>query len=123
MPTSHDKVNLADKFARFSEHWSPKSVGTVDDYEVKLVKLAGDFVWHKHDAEDELFLVIEGELTIALRDRDVVLGPGEFFVVPKGVEHKPSATRECKVMLFERQGVVNTGDAPPSALTNAVERI
>ena len=118
-----DKVNLAEKFAAFSEHWSPKIVGTVDDYEIKVVKVQGDFVWHKHDAEDELFLVIEGELTIALRDRDVTLGPGEFFVVPKGVEHKPGAATECKMLLLERKGVVNTGDAEESALTNAAERI
>jgi mannose-6-phosphate isomerase-like protein (cupin superfamily) len=118
-----DKVNLAEKFAAFSEHWSPKIVGSVDDYEIKLVKVEGDFVWHKHDAEDELFLVMEGELTISLRDRDVVLGPGEFFVVPQGKEHKPSAAMECKVLLLERRGVLNTGDAEDSALTNASERI
>jgi mannose-6-phosphate isomerase-like protein (cupin superfamily) len=118
-----DKVNLAEKFAAFSEHWSPKIVGAVDDYEIKLVKVEGDFVWHAHADEDELFLVIEGELTIALRDRDVTLGPGEFFVVPKGIEHKPSAAAECKMLLLERRGVLNTGDAQDSALTNAVERI
>ena len=118
-----DKVDLAEKFAAFSEHWSPKIVGTVDDYEIKLVKVEGEFVWHKHDNEDELFLVIEGELTIALRDRDVVLGPGEFFVVPRGVEHKPSAAAECKMLLFERSSVLNTGDAADSALTNAAVTI
>jgi mannose-6-phosphate isomerase-like protein (cupin superfamily) len=118
-----DKVNLAEKFAAISEHWSPKIVGAVDDYEIKVVKVAGDFVWHSHADEDELFLVIEGELTIALRDRDVTLGPGEFFVVPKGVEHKPSAATECKMLLLERKGVVNTGDAEESDLTNAAERI
>jgi mannose-6-phosphate isomerase-like protein (cupin superfamily) len=118
-----DKVNLAEKFAAFSEHWSPKIVGAVDDYEIKLVKVEGDFVWHSHAEEDELFLVIEGELTIALRDRDVTLRPGEFFVVPKGVEHKPSAAAECKVLLLERKGAVNTGDAKESDLTNAAQRI
>jgi mannose-6-phosphate isomerase-like protein (cupin superfamily) len=118
-----DKVNLTEKFAAFSEHWSPKIVGAIDDYEIKLVKVEGDFVWHAHADEDELFLVIEGELTIALRDRDVTLGPGEFFVVPKGVEHKPSASTECKMLLLERKGVVNTGDAAERALTNAAERI
>ena len=118
-----DKVNLAEKFAAFGEHWSPKIVGTVDDYEIKLVKVEGEFVWHKHDDEDELFLVIEGELTIALRDRDIVLRPGELFVVPRGVEHKPSAAAECKILLLERKGVLNTGDAVNSALANAAERI
>jgi mannose-6-phosphate isomerase-like protein (cupin superfamily) len=116
-----DKVNLAQKLALFSEHWSPKVVGQVDDYEIKLVKVAGDFVWHKHDAEDELFLVLDGELTIALRDREVVLGAGEFFVVPRGMEHKPSAEAECQMLLFERKGVVNTGDAAPSAKTAQTE--
>jgi len=118
-----DKVNLAEKFAAFSEHWSPKIVGAVDDYEIKLVKVEGEFVWHKHDTEDELFLVIEGALTIALRDREVVLGPSEFFVVPKGTEHKLSAATECKMLLLERSGVLNTGDAAESALTSAAERI
>ena len=113
------KVNLAEKFAHFREHWSPKVVGRVDDYEVKLVKVAGDFVWHSHPEEDELFLVVEGALTIHLRDRDVALGAGEFFIVPRGVEHKPSAAEECKVLLLERRGVVNTGDAETSALTQA----
>ena len=112
-----DKVNLAEKFAAFSEHWSPRVVGEVDDYEIKLVKVQGDFVWHKHDAEDELFLVVDGALDIELRDRTVTLGPGEFFVVPKGTEHRPRADRECRILLLERRGVINTGDAEEGALT------
>jgi len=120
---SRDKVNLAKKFAAFSEHWSPKIVGAVDDYEIKLAKVEGDFVWHKHDNEDELFLVVDGQLTISMRDRVVKLDPGEFFVVPKGVEHKPSASAECKILLLERRGVVNTGDASPGELTNVAERL
>lgn len=117
-----DPVNLAAKFAEFSERWSPKIVGRVDDYDVKIVKLEGEFVWHKHDDEDEMFLVVDGEMSIEMRDRKVSLTAGEMFVVPRGVEHKPFAERECQALLFERRGVVNTGDAPASALTNeAVE--
>ncbi len=118
-----EKVNLAEKFALFSEPWSPKVVGELDDYEIKLVKLQGDFVWHKHDAEDELFLVVEGEMTIQLRDRDVELRAGEFFVVPKGIEHKPFAEQECRVLLFERKGVLNTGDAESDKTVKELERI
>jgi mannose-6-phosphate isomerase-like protein (cupin superfamily) len=117
-----DKVNLAEKFTLFDEPWSPKIVGSVDDYEVKLAKLEGDFVWHKHDDADELFLVVEGSFRMDFRGRQVTLGPGEMIVVPRGVEHKPYAERECRVMLLERKGTVNTGDAEAGALTNeAVE--
>ena len=112
-----DKVNLAEKLAAFSEHWSPKVVGELDDYEIKLVKVQGDFVWHKHDDEDELFLVIEGQLDIEMRDRAITLGPGEFFVVPKGTEHKPHAAAECLALLLEKRGVINTGDAETGDLT------
>lgn len=104
-----EKVSLAEKFAQFDDRWSPKLVGTVDDYDVKLVKVAGAFTWHKHDDEDEMFFVIDGRLTIQLRDRDIDLREGEFFVVPRGVEHCPRADSEARVMLFERRGVVNTG--------------
>jgi len=113
-----DKVNIAEKFATFDTHWDPKVVGEIDDYEVKLVKLQGDFVWHKHDDEDEMFFVVEGTLEMAF------LGPGEMIVVPKGIEHKPSADEECRVMLFERKGVINTGDAAETELTRrTLERI
>ncbi|MGE0733290.1 MAG: cupin domain-containing protein [Alphaproteobacteria bacterium] len=105
-----DKVNLADKFARFADQWSPKIVGAVDDYEIKLVKLQGEFVWHHHAEVDEMFLVCKGSMIIHLRDRDVNLNEGEFFVVPRGVEHLPEAAEECSVLLFERKGTVNTGD-------------
>ncbi|SOC54381.1 cupin domain-containing protein [Ornithinimicrobium cerasi] len=106
-----DLVDLSEMFARFSEHWSPKLVARLNDYEVKLVKVEGDFVWHTHDDTDELFLVVAGQLTIQLRDRDVVLGPGQLFVVPRGVEHCPRADAEVKALLIEPTGVVNTGDA------------
>jgi len=118
-----NKVNLAEKFALFSEHWSPKRVAGVDDYDVKLVKVQGDFVWHKHDEEDELFLVVKGRLAIDFRDHRVELDAGEMIVVPRGVEHKPFAEEECEILLLERRGVVNTGDAAESDLTAVVEQI
>jgi mannose-6-phosphate isomerase-like protein (cupin superfamily) len=104
-------VDLAEKLSLFSEHWSPKVVARLNDYEIKLVKLKGEFVWHTHEDTDELFLVIEGSLTIQLRDGDVTLGPGQLFVVPRGVEHCPIAEGDVSVMLIEPEGVVNTGDA------------
>jgi mannose-6-phosphate isomerase-like protein (cupin superfamily) len=104
-------VNLENKFARFSEHWSPKIIARLNDYHVKAVKLQGEFVWHKHDQTDELFLVTKGSLVIRFRDHEVTLGPGELPVVPKGVEHLPVAEEECEVLLIEPAGTVNTGDA------------
>lgn len=104
-------IDLAQKFSLFTEHWSPKVVARLNDYEIKLVKLQGEFVWHSHDETDELFLVINGELTIQLRDGDVTLGPGQLFVVPRGVEHCPIAAGEVHAMLIEPAGVVNTGEA------------
>jgi len=118
-----DKVNLAEKFARFSEHWSPKIVGQVDDYEIKLAKLQGEFVWHKHDDADELFLVTKGQLTIRLRDGEVALAAGELFVVPRGVEHQPAAENECEILLFERKGLVNTGEVVEARTVARPERI
>jgi mannose-6-phosphate isomerase-like protein (cupin superfamily) len=104
-------VNLEEKFARFSEHWSPKILARLNDYHVKAVKLLGEFVWHRHDQTDELFLVTRGRLMIRLRDRDVTIGAGELLVVPKGVEHMPVAEQECEVLLIEPAGTPNTGDA------------
>lgn len=105
-----DKVNLADKFALFSEHWSPKIVGELNGQHVKLAKFEGEFVWHKHDHEDELFFIVEGVLKIEFRDKTVTLEKGEFMIVPKGVEHKPVAESEVWVMLFEPATTLNTGD-------------
>jgi len=107
-------VDLADKLGLFSEHWSPKVVARLNDYEIKLAKLKGEFVWHTHDDTDELFLVIEGTLTIQLRDaagveQSVILGAGQLYVVPRGVEHRPIADGDVSVMLIEPAGVVNTG--------------
>jgi len=113
------RISLADKLATFSDHWSPKVVETVDGYDVKLVKVQGDFVWHKHDDEDEMFLVLKGRFRVDFRDRQVEIGPGEMIVVPKGAEHKPYASEECELLVFERRGVVNTGDAPQSERTIA----
>jgi mannose-6-phosphate isomerase-like protein (cupin superfamily) len=104
-------VNLEEKFARFSEQWNPKILAKLNDYHIKAVKLQGEFVWHKHDETDELFLVTKGSLVIRFRDQDVALGPGELLVVPKGVEHMPVAEEECEVLLIEPAGTLNTGDA------------
>ena len=104
-------INLKDKLSRFAEHWSPRVIAEVNDYQLKLAKLQGEFVWHRHADTDEAFLVLEGELTIEFRDGRVDLKPGELYVVPCGVEHKPRAERECRVLLIEPRGVMNTGDA------------
>jgi len=106
----HDVINFTEKFAKFSEHWSPRVIAEMNDYQFKLVKVSGEFVWHEHPDTDEVFIVIAGTLNIEFRDRTINLQTGEMFVVPKGVEHKPTATSECKVMIIEPKGVVNTGD-------------
>lgn len=113
-------VNISDKLAGFSELWSQKTVARLNDYEVKLAKLHGEFVWHSHEDTDELFLVLDGRLTIQLRDGDVVLSPGELFVVPRGVEHCPVADEETAILLFEPVGTMNTGDAG-GPMTKATE--
>ncbi|MDQ0913281.1 mannose-6-phosphate isomerase-like protein (cupin superfamily) [Streptomyces canus] len=120
MSNSAVPVNLADKLAQFSELWSQKKVAVLNDYEVKLAKLKGEFVWHTHEDTDELFLVISGRLTIQLRDGDVVVEPGELFVVPRGVEHCPLAEEETAILLFEPAGTINTGDAG-GPMTKAAE--
>jgi len=104
-------INFREKLAKFSEHWSPKVIAQMNDYQFKLVKIQGEFVWHSHDETDEVFIVIDGEMSIELRDGRVELKAGEMFVVPKGVEHKPVANGECQMMLVEPAGTVNTGDA------------
>jgi len=108
---SNKPIDLAEKLSAFADHWSPKVVARLNDYEIKVVKVQGEFVWHTHDDTDELFLVIDGELTIQLRDDDVTLRKGQLFVVPRGVEHCPIAAGEVHAMLIEPVGVVNTGDA------------
>lgn len=114
-------INLDERFSRFSEQWSPKVIARLNDCDVKIVRLHGEFVWHTHDDTDELFLVLDGELTIQLRDGDVVLRAGELYVVPRGVEHCPRADSEVRAMLLEPAGVVNTGDAGGPYTTVAVE--
>ena len=105
------KVNFRDKLSKFSDQWTPKVIAEMNDYQFKLVKIEGDFVWHEHDDTDEAFIVIEGSMRIEFEDGSVELEEGEMYVVPKGVRHKPCADSECKVMLVEPRGVVNTGEA------------
>ena len=108
---SYLPINIEEKFAKFSEPYSPRVIAEMNDYQFKLVRTQGEFVWHDHPDTDEVFIVIEGELDILFRDGKVTLKTGEIFVIPRGVEHKPVAQGECKVMLIEPRGVVNTGDA------------
>jgi len=105
-----DKVTLASKFASFSEHWSPKIVGELNGQHVKIVKFVGEFVWHHHDDEDEMFLVHRGRFRMELRDREIELQAGDFLIVPRGVEHRPVADQEVEVILFEPAGTLNTGN-------------
>ena len=104
------KINLAEKFSLFSETWSPRIVAALNGQHVKLAKIEGEFDWHHHENEDELFLVVKGSMSIKLRDRDVELSEGEFFVVPRGVEHTPVAAQEAHILLFEPAGTLNTGN-------------
>lgn len=107
---THPSINLQHKLYLFSEQWTPKVIAEMNDYQFKVVRIEGDFIWHSHADTDEAFLVIEGQLRIDLRDGAVLLGPGELYVVPKGVEHKPYAEREVKMLLIEPRGVLNTGE-------------
>jgi mannose-6-phosphate isomerase-like protein (cupin superfamily) len=106
----YSAINLKEKLNKFSEHWSPKIIAQMNDYHFKLVKFQGDFVWHSHGDTDEVFIVLDGAMRIDFRDGKVELRAGEMFVVPRGVEHKPFAERECKIMLIEPAGTINTGD-------------
>jgi mannose-6-phosphate isomerase-like protein (cupin superfamily) len=114
-----EKVNLAQKLRLFDEHWQPKIVARINDNDVRIVKVKGEFVWHKHDDTDDFFLVLQGHLTIQLRDRNVELDEGEMFVVPRGVEHCPRADEEASVLLIEPAGTINTGDAAGPMTTEA----
>jgi len=106
-----EAINFIDKFTKFADHWSPRVIAEMNDYQFKLAKVVGEFVWHDHPDTDEVFIVIEGVLDIEFRDGEVTLGSGEMFVIPKGVEHKPKADSECKIMIVEPKGVINTGDS------------
>ena len=118
-----DKVNLLQKFSLFGEQWEPKIVGDLNDHQVKVVKFQGDFVWHQHENEDELFLVIRGRMRMGLRTGDVELGEGELFIVPKGTEHRPSADEECWVVLMEPRTTLNTGDVRNERTVAELDRI
>lgn len=107
---NYTPINFKQKFAAFSDQWSPRVVAQLNDYQFKLAKVEGEFVWHSHADTDEAFIVLEGELQLLFKDGSVHLKEGEMFVVPKGVEHKPVAKEECKIMLIEPKGVINTGD-------------
>ena len=107
---NYSAINFQEKLAKFSEYWSPKIIARMNDYHFKLVKLQGDFVWHTHADTDEVFIVLDGEMSIEFRDGKVDLHTGEMFVVPRGAEHKPFAEKECKIMVIEPAGTINTGD-------------
>jgi mannose-6-phosphate isomerase-like protein (cupin superfamily) len=107
----YESINFAEKLSKFNNHWSPRVIAEMNDYQFKLAKVQGEFVWHDHPHTDEVFIVIEGTLDIEFREGKVTLNSGEMFVIPKGAEHKPSALAECKIMLIEPRGVVNTGES------------
>jgi mannose-6-phosphate isomerase-like protein (cupin superfamily) len=118
-----EKVNLAEKFGQFQDHWSPRIVGDLNGQQVKLVKFQGEFVWHHHENEDELFLVVRGAFRMEFRDRVIELQAGEFLIVPRGVEHRPVADEEVDVLLFEPAGTVNTGNAGGERTVAQLQRI
>jgi len=118
-----DKVNLAEAFSQFPEHWQPRIVGDVNDMQVKVVKLQGEFIWHSHEKEDELFLVVKGAFTMRFRDREIRIGQGEFIIVPRGVEHQPVAREECEVLLFEPRTTLNTGNVRNDRTVENLERL
>ena len=120
---SPQKVNLAQKLSLFSDHWSPKIVGELNGQHAKLVKLLGEFVWHHHDEEDELFLVVDGRFKMEFRDREVWIEEGEFIVVPRGVEHRPVAEEEVSVLLFEPASTLNTGNVKAEMTVAELDRI
>jgi mannose-6-phosphate isomerase-like protein (cupin superfamily) len=118
-----EKINLADKFSLFTEHWSPKIAGELNGQQVKLVKFKGPFVWHHHENEDELFYVVKGSFDMEFRDKTVTINEGEFIIVPKGVDHRPHAKEEVQVMLFEPAGTLNTGNTENEFTKKNLEQI
>lgn len=118
-----EKVNLQDKFSMFTDHWNPKVVGSLNNQHIKLAKFKGDFLWHKHDLEDEMFLVVKGSFVMEFRDKKIELQEGEFLIVPKGVEHRPVATEEAEVMLFEPASTLNTGDKQDKLTRTKLEKL
>ena len=105
------KINFKKKYAKFTKHWSPRIIAEMNDYQFKLAKIKGEFIWHNHTHTDETFIVLDGNMTLKFRDGEVNLSKGEMYVVPKGVDHKPVAFNECKILVIEPKGVINTGDA------------
>ncbi|HEV3216400.1 MAG TPA: cupin domain-containing protein [Vicinamibacterales bacterium] len=118
-----EKINLSEKLSRFTDQWSPKIIADLNDSHVKLAKVEGEFVWHQHAGEDELFIVLHGQLTIELRDGQVTLGPGELAVIPKGVEHRPVALEEVHLMLIEPKGIRHTGDVVTERTVHTYDRL
>ena len=118
-----NKINISEKLSLFNDHWNPRIVGELNGQHVKLAKLKGEFIWHKHDDEDELFYVIEGKFNMEFRDRTIELNQGEFLIVPKGVEHRPVAEEEVSIMLFEPATTLNTGDQNGDLTREKLERI
>ena len=117
------RISLAEKLGRFDDHWNPRIIADLNDSHVKLVKVRGEFVWHRHADEDELFLVLKGTLTIELRDGAVTLGPGEMVVIPKGIEHRPVAAEEVHLMLIEPKGIRHTGEVESELTVHEYARI
>ena len=120
---SIEKVNIADKFHQIKDHWNPRIVGELNQQYVKLVRFQGEFVWHQHEQEDEMFLVVAGSFRMELRDKTLELGPGEFVIIPRGVEHRPVAVEEAQVMLFEPATTLNTGDQVNQLTRRELERL
>lgn len=118
-----EKINLAQKFALINDHWNPKIVGELNGQHVKLAKVQGEFVWHHHADEDELFFVVKGQLTLKLRDRDIVLNEGECYIVPRGIEHKPVAEEEVHLLLFEPADTLNTGNVENERTVATLDRL
>lgn len=118
-----DKTNLSEKLSKIDDYWTPKVIGELNGQYVKLAKVKGEFIWHQHENEDELFLVIKGNLKLELRDRNVLLGEGEMFVVPRGVEHKPSAEEETHILMFEPKATLNTGQIRNERTVERLEQI
>ncbi len=118
-----EKININEKLSTFSEYWSPKIVGDINESYVKLAKLKGEFLWHMHENEDEMFMVIKGRLLIKLRSEDIILNEGEFFIIPKGIEHMPVAENEVHVMLLEPKTTLNTGNVKNERTVEILEKI
>jgi len=118
-----EKINIKDKLSKFTDYWNPRIVGKLNGQHIKLVKAQGEFVWHKHDQEDEMFYLLEGILKIEFRNRTVVLEPNEFIIIPKGVEHRPVAEEEVSIMLFEPAGTINTGGIRSNLTRDNLDRI